>query len=125
MRIAGGSPLRAIHASDAATALGRGRGIRPPSELEKDVCRHVTGVARIGREPRQRARRLQRQPRMRRIVVVVNEVVERSQVLRVRAQDAAENLLDALLDVAPGQRLAVPFVRVGGADETAAHRPEQ
>ena len=103
--------------------IGRDR-IVPHAELEEDVGRHVQRVAR----PRDRgvgARRLQCQPGVFGIVVVVQQVVKRSGMPRVRGQHLFENSCHLLLRFAPCQTMTVPLGRVHVTNEAARHRSEQ
>ena len=105
-------------------AIGAG-GVLPQPELKKDVRRHVARVARFGSHPGVDACRIETEPGVRRVVVGVQQVMERPRVLRVRPQDRFEDSGHAGLDVAAGERGAVPFVGVRGAREIAPHRSQQ
>ena len=99
--------------------------LTPHSELKKHVCRHVAGVARVGRERGQAPRGGQPLRGMIRIVVVVNQIVQRAGVIRVCLQHAIEDRRDSRLHRAAGQSVDVSFVGIFVADQAARHRAEQ
>lgn len=62
---------------------------------------------------------------MLRVVVVVQEVMECTRMLRVRTQHPVEDPSHLRLDLAARQRLVVAFVGIHVSDEAARHCPEQ
>src|SRR5439155_8638885 len=64
----------------------RSRRMVPEPELQKDVRRHVQRVARFWRDFRVPARRRERAPRVLWIVAVVEQVMQRARVRRVRLE---------------------------------------
>ena len=103
----------------------RRRRLAPESELQKNVGRHVQRMAGLGRELRERARRVDRLVCVRGVVVVVQQVMKRAGMIRMRPQNLPQDLVHACLCLAAGKRRAMSFVRIHVADEAARHRAEQ
>ena len=67
------------------------------------MCRHVERVARLGSDLGIGPGRVETQPRVLGVVVVVQQVMKSAGVLGVRAKDGLENLTDASLRLAARQ----------------------
>ena len=91
----------------------------PHPELEEDVGRHVERVARIARDLCVRSRGAEREAGVIRIVEIVQQVVQRARVLRVRLQRLFQNRSHLPLGLAAGKALRSPLAGVRAADQAA------
>ena len=97
-----------------------GSRVMPHAELHKDVRRHVQRVARSGRHLRVGARRGQRQARVRRIVVIMDQVVQRPGVVGAKGEDRAKDRRRFSLHGAANERMLVLIVaRIAKESRTA------